>query len=386
MYHEYTDKMKQIQNSFLEFLEKEDNIEENYQNLTKLIKDQKIEDNQLELKSFLHLISKIAKNHYRNPNFFDKIKQILQIIKNSINNFFTNEEIFEFFEKSQHILLFLVEEKVFRIDESIFAKMLKNESLANFFKPELQSFSKEDKEKDQDIDLEEYNEKRKIGENDSYLCKIIREDSIEDFIIYVNKNDQFSLNSYIEKSVFETHSILNGQEVKLIDYAAFFGSVQIFKYLYLNGVALTKALWIYGIHGDNPEIIDILKENEITPEDSSYQKCMKEAIKCHHNGIANYILNNLLQEEEFYVDDKFFRNLTCYSFHYYNFSFFPKEPNHRFIFFYACYYDYLNIVQFLFQTKKIDVKEKIIYIYLFCSILFFFIDSNVFGNIQKRTI
>lgn len=361
IYHEYTDKMKQIQNDFLEFLEKEDNIEENYQNLTKLIKDQKIGDNRLELRSFLHLISKIAKNHYRNPNFFDKIKQILQNIKNSIKNFFTNEEIFEFFERNQHILLFLIEEKVFRIDESIFTKMQKIESLENFFKPELQSFSKEDKENDQDIDLEEYNEKRKIGENDSYLCKIIREDSIEDFIIYVNKNDQFSLNSYIEKSVFETHSILNGQAVKLIDYAAFFGSVQIFKYLYLNGVALTKALWIYGIHGDNPEIINILKENEITPEDSSYQKCMKEAIKCHHNGIANYIINNLLKGkmEKRNEVSNFENNLYSYGFHYHNYLFLPDDENKsHFIFHYACKYDYFTLVDFLYKTKKINLYEE----------------------------
>ena len=49
--------------------------------------------------------------------------------------------------------------------------------------------------------------KEKNGENDGYLCQIIQKDLIEEFITYVNKED-YPLNSYIEKSIFETNRFL----------------------------------------------------------------------------------------------------------------------------------------------------------------------------------
>ena len=36
---------------------------------------------------------------------------------------------------------------------------------------------------------ENFYELRKIGENESYICKLIREDSVKEFIVYMNKNN-----------------------------------------------------------------------------------------------------------------------------------------------------------------------------------------------------
>lgn len=69
---EYLEKKKTIQHNLLDFLEKDDETEENYQNLIKLISDQKIPKDRQELKSFLYLISKISNNHHRTINLFDK--------------------------------------------------------------------------------------------------------------------------------------------------------------------------------------------------------------------------------------------------------------------------------------------------------------------------
>ena len=101
-------------------------------------------------------------------------------------------------------------------------------------------------------------------------------------------------------SIFETNPFLIKRKASLIEYAAFFGSIQIFKYLQLNNVELTPSLWLYAIHCNNPEIIHLLEENHVIPEDKSYFECYKESIKCHHNNIANYIKDNLIDEKLYY--------------------------------------------------------------------------------------
>ena len=118
---------------------------------------------------------------------------------------------------------------------------------------------------------------------------MIRADSIDDFIIYVNRYN-ISLSSTINSSIFETNSfLLKNKKTTLIEYAAFFGSIQIFQYLRLNNVILSKRLWLYSIHGKNWELIHLLEECRVRPENGTFIKCLQESIKCHHNDIANYI-------------------------------------------------------------------------------------------------
>ena len=69
-----------------------------------------------------------------------------------------------------------------------------------------------------------FNDLRKIGENNSLICKIIRNDSIQEFIKYVNEN-HFSLEATIEQSIYETNPFLiKNLKTTLIEYADFFGS------------------------------------------------------------------------------------------------------------------------------------------------------------------
>ena len=64
---------RKIQRSLLDFIDDEENSEEYFENLIKLIDDHKIKQNCHELKSFLYLISNIAANHPRQLVFFSKI-------------------------------------------------------------------------------------------------------------------------------------------------------------------------------------------------------------------------------------------------------------------------------------------------------------------------
>lgn len=69
---EYIEKMKNIQCNILEYIEDDVNIEENFQNLIKLFKDQNIRTNQHDIKSILYILCKIANNHRRNSLFSPK--------------------------------------------------------------------------------------------------------------------------------------------------------------------------------------------------------------------------------------------------------------------------------------------------------------------------
>ena len=61
---------------------------------------------------------------------------------------------------------------------------------------------------------------------------------------------------------------------------------------------LNGDLWIYAIHSNKAEMIHALEENKILPKDLTYEKCVVESIKCHHNKIANYIRDSLFDKSK----------------------------------------------------------------------------------------
>lgn len=83
--------------------------------------------------------------------------------------------------------------------------------LIKYLSPEIQSLckTKEHQEKEEQyIKItklpDNFNELRKQGENDNYLCKLIREDLIQEFITYLNKNS-ISPKAEIKPSIYETN-------------------------------------------------------------------------------------------------------------------------------------------------------------------------------------
>ena len=224
--------MKTIEESLLYFIENEDKAKENYQNLIKIFNVQKIQENEHKFNSMLHLISKIC-NHHRCPNFYDKIHQILHFFKPHILKNFTNLEIFRIFIDNKLLLLYLFEEKYIIMDDRIASEFEKSYLLdANyhrFFSPELLPFVKTHEHSiydhcdfrfinpqnmasfENDEEKSEFYKNRRIGENNNKICELIRNDSLDDFIIYINKLN-LSPSSYIESSIFETNSFLLEQE------------------------------------------------------------------------------------------------------------------------------------------------------------------------------
>ena len=392
--HDYIFLKQKLQNFILTYIDNDEDSETNYEDLNDYILNNQITTNRKDLYELLKLLSVIINYHHRYHEFSNKISRIFEHLKNDIKQMFSNIEIFNIFKDNLLILPFLFETQIIIFDYHIFHCIIQevlNENdlfLYNYFSPEIKPFiptlieqlTKKEKEPrlikfDDSNDKDEFDsnqliqtiiesnsneistefyEKRKKGENDSYIAELIRQDLIYDFIVYINQTN-ISLSNYIERSIFETNSFLiKNQKVTLIEYAAFFGSIQIFKYLILNKVEINPSLWFYAIHSRNPEIISFLEEKQNKKTDESIVfEWYKEAIKCHHNDIANYIYQQFILNQT---------DIECckYYFLYYNYEMISEEFEMNHIVENVIRYDHIKLFEILFNQNQIELELKII--------------------------
>ena len=182
----------------------------------------------------------------------------------------------------------------------------------------------------------------------------------EEFVAHVNRNN-ISLSSQIPQSMYETNEYLIENHPNLIEYAVFNGSIQIFQYLKFNNVDLKSSLWLYAIHSKNAEIIHLLEEYNVHPEDESFIKVYTEAIKCHHNDIANYIEGNLLNVNKNDKNCNFTEEVSDCCFDYSNYLFLPDDYNQSYVFFSLCKNNYSNIVNLILKNKKDEIESTIVF-------------------------
>ena len=307
----YFDQQKKLYTALIEYINDQDNDETKYQIIIKRFKDQKFGEKYDDTVENLHMLVKVWENHHRTHTFLNKIKRILLNFKSKIKETLPNTKIFKIFQSDKLLLLFIIQNNFITIDESISRMLLNNDiefntNYRHFFFPEIQSEISEQKKKEIEQEMKNINpdifvnfeEKRQIGENDSYICKLIREDSIKDFISYVNRTNT-PLSCQIKGSIFETNSFLIQNEPSLIEYAAFFGSIQVFNYLKINGIEINQSSLAYSIHSDNDELINIAIESQDKLSKESSEIILKESIKCHHNNIAYYIIDNNIDPKYF---------------------------------------------------------------------------------------
>lgn len=373
--NEYLKEMKEYQQRILEFIDCNVNeIEEKFMNLCDLFKEKKNKDKKQYLEMIFNILVSIIDNHFREPMFFDKIKQILLFFKDSIKKYFDNEMIFEIFKSNKIILLFLIKQNILIIDQIVFEKITNGigilQKYPEYFSPELKNvdFHYEYQESPEVTDPNFY-DKRKSGENDNTICKIIREDSIEELIISINKG-KIKINDNIPDSIYETNLLLLRNEVSLIEYAAFFGSTQIFKYLYKNKAICKPSIIQTAIHSNNPEIIDFLQESNINEKTMEYYfMCFDESIKCHHNQFADYFYSNYIydsnqnQNTDVLKEKSFFKSIK-----YHNFTYIYPEFIDKFhSFCYFCQFNYHYLVQIFLDTKESLINLKMVYILIIIS-------------------
>lgn len=354
---DYLSQRKDVQRALLQFLDQEEDIEEDYQNFINIIIHKKIQENPYDLKEILNLIVKIADDHQRNSTFFSKIEKILLYFKDSIKKFYFNSDIYNIFRSNKRIILFLFKSEIVIPDEyiahSINREEYKNKNYFEYFYPEFRNFKEFQDEKRKEEDHELFEEKRKKGENEEHICHLIRNDAIDEFISYINQKD-FYLKQKIKKSIFETNSFLIDKTPNLLEYAAFFGSIQIFRYLYLNDVdneMITESIWSYAIHGNSQEVINYLEQKNIHPENESFHKCLTESIKCHNIDMTNYIVDNFYQNERDILEKMAYR---FQAFQYYNFELFPNVLNVKLYIDKICTQNYVYILDLILKSVAIN--------------------------------
>ena len=370
----YLTNMKNIQENILLYLEETDNIDIAFTDLVNRIQQTNYHLNKDEFASILSLLIKISKNYHRSTDFFSKLDRIFKYFETIIKGTFSNSELYRIVRKNKRVLLFLIKEGILTVDDNIAKQILyESENFAKFFYPEIKDFIHNEEilsELRKDIDDDhDFEQKRNEGENDNYICNLIRNDLVEDFVSHHTRSN-FSLNNSISPSIFETNSfILNqikkGKNPTLIEYAAFYGSISIFNYLRINEVELKPSIWNYAVHSKNAALIHLIEEQKVEPE-SKYVKCLLNSIKYFNNDLTEYFLNNQLKgiiptEIIYQLGTDKYKQIQVIDrdsclFKYQNFNYMDNlNIDDQLTLWLSCKYNYLYIAKYMLNHQGLNV-------------------------------
>ena len=126
---------------------------------------------------------------------------------------------------------------------------------------------------------------RSLNYHPSSLHKVIREDDFDKFQIILSRNN-YSINHKIEYSPYERSRMIE-KEMSLIQIAAVYGSLTIFKFLSIQKrIIISKNLLSYAYFGYNYEIIHLCEQR------CSYRRVYIQPFLFHHNDLLNYYIEN----------------------------------------------------------------------------------------------
>ena len=102
-WQQYLQKKLEICDNFLQFIDGE-KADLNF--------DHNILKNRSDIIETIHLLLNISQNHHRGPNFYNKIKQILDYFLDQIKQIYSVEEIYSLFKNDRIILVYLFEKGI----------------------------------------------------------------------------------------------------------------------------------------------------------------------------------------------------------------------------------------------------------------------------------
>lgn len=171
-------------------------------------------------------------------------------------------------------------------------------------------------------DITTHNQLRREGQSEHLICKLIKEDDLEGFQQLVTSQN-YDLKRHIPYSVYETIDFVNihTNMPTLIEYAAFHGSVNVFKYILMalqsKQIMLPVSLPVYAAAGGNYDIIHLVEgcinsqdnnpDDELDDDDdfSFYQylrmkrtlrftspQVIDACIEFHRNDVLDYLVDN----------------------------------------------------------------------------------------------
>lgn len=246
----------------------------------------------------------------RQHSDFDYINLFIEIAKNPKNTFTSDDYIFNLTNK--FFIYQLYKAGLINI-KSIYEESSRSNEFLLYFYPEIKEYYPNSplfKEidfsdvqqainssgyqydaEDKQSYLNKFIELRSKGKNPDIIALSIRDDDIEQFqqLLYQTNT---SINSVIQPSIFERFIFINqnSYDIKpsLIEYAAFFGSLKCFKFLYQKQQDLPQTTAIFAVAGGNYEIIHLCEQRQIEFNDES----LMISIRFFHSELTEYLEEN----------------------------------------------------------------------------------------------
>ena len=346
---------------------------------------------------FLSFIQSISSSMTSRPLFE---KQYVEIIQHYLPRI-PKKIIFSFLSKSNMSLALFIDRKVIDINDIEKNCNSINHNSLIYFKDYIKNA------KSSSILTELITKSDESKEKENQIAKFIREDDVKNFQIVVNEYNEFKYNTKVPWSIFECMLFLNEKEMPTYtEYACFFGAIKIFKYMVLNGVLATNddeylsKLGEFAVIGGNYDIIHILEDHGL----KFTEKSLLNSIKFHRNEISIYLNETIGIQQEFidilmsvesnnlsYFIDNFvvvnnqkkfteiefqklwfvaaengrFEIIKFLSNKEFEFDRNIKNENGQNILHIAVSNGFLNIVEFLFKQKIIDLNNRDEFVFFF---------------------
>ncbi|OHT03656.1 hypothetical protein TRFO_28918 [Tritrichomonas foetus] len=273
----------------------------------------------------LSIYFEFSKNEETRKSHQEKILLVLRelILKHSLKDSFCQFTLFYLFQKNKHILLLLLKEGIIDISLIKNATFTQNLSpLFLFFAPEIKKtlpeyfkmkmkhyqfdsinskifFNLNHTTDNHDTEMENFcdfvEKYRNHIHSTQTIPSIIRSDDINSFINAISDNDKLDIDLIIMPSFFENNEdIYTGSHgISLLEYSMAFGSINIFRYLWLKKANYSRQSLKYSIIGGNYEIIHILEE------ESKYKFSNIEyitSVEYYRQDIQNYLENSTMNQ------------------------------------------------------------------------------------------
>lgn len=374
IYDRYYNLLEELREKMLPFIELQEQLleidETKIDEILEYIQENQLTSNKTLFNEILQSINLVVQARPLNLQFY--IDLLLKLKDDILINFSSND-LWHIFRIHKNVLLSLYEEKC--IDFQTVRKFCYDD------KEYLKFFFVEVKENDEkffneriryldiekffiDINIEEFKKKRKVGHSEWEVARIIRNDSIDEFQNFFSQSNM-NLTEKVPPTIFESDEVVNSKFTPmptLIEYAAFFNSVNIFKFLWMNlqSMVTSPNLPKYAICGGCYDLIHICeKENQVLKFD---EECVSSAIEYHHMEIVDYLHDSVGIEYTIWLLQ---RSIRCFNLE----AIFiileadPKLANASDVYgmtalHFACERGHLELVKFLLTLKKFNLNFK----------------------------
>ncbi|OHT06850.1 hypothetical protein TRFO_25020 [Tritrichomonas foetus] len=242
----------------------------------------------LSREPFRHVLASLGVAFNTRPLDSDLIIKLILAVSTKAKEFFNQSELYNIFcvDLSNFFLFQLISNDIISFESLLYIPHNESDDFLVYFAPEFMTHQRIRYENEikqlMTIDLEEHIVLRAQGVNDSRIAQCIRQDIIDEFVDIVSRTN-LPLDSKIPYSLYE-RCIYISDSPSIIEYAAFFGAVDIFKYLITNKVRPSSNLTYFAVAGGNIEIVHLCEQMKC-----DFSDAVDAALLFHRDEILDYI-------------------------------------------------------------------------------------------------